>query len=79
MLTNASAYDDGIRKGIDWIVDQVNEDGSVNPTEKGSFAYYKLPWALAIAGRSGEAAAVTRRIASDTMTPVGDFYPDQRS
>ena len=79
MLTNRSAYEESIGKGIAWMVEQINEDGSVNPTAKGSFAYYKLPWCLAIAGRTREGVAVCRRIAVDTMTPEGDFYTEDRS
>lgn len=79
MLQNRSAYRESVRKGIEWIADQVNEDGSVNPVEKGSFAYYKVPWALAVAGRTEQAAAVVTRIAADTMTKDGDFHTDARS
>ena len=79
MLANGKAYEEGVRKGIDWIVDQVNGDGSVNPTDKGSFAYYKIPWSLAVAGRTSEAAAVLKRIVADNMTDEGDFYTDARS
>jgi len=79
MLENRSAYQESVRKGIDWIVAQVNEDGTVNPVEKGSFAYYKLPWSLAVAGRAEQAASVVTRIAADTMTQEGDFFTDARS
>jgi len=79
MLENRSAYEKSVRKGIDWIAAQVNQDGSVNPVDKGSFAYYKIPWSLAVAGRTEQAAAVVTRIAADTMTEEGDFFTDARS
>ena len=79
MLANAESYREAIRKALDYMVSQMNPDGSVNPREKGSFAYYKLPWALVVGGRGEEAARLTQRIADDTMTEEGDFYTDQRS
>lgn len=79
MLTNAAQYEQGVRNGIDWIVAQMNDDGTINPADKGSFAYYKIPWALAVTGRAREASAVVTRIAADTMTDQGDFHTDQRS
>ena len=79
MLKNRSAYEESVRKGIDWIASQVNDDGSVNPVEKGAFAYYKVPWSLAVAGRTQQAASVVTRIAADTMTDDGDFFTDARS
>lgn len=77
-MRNAELYRESVGKGIDWIVSQINPDGSVNPAEKGSFAYYKLPWALILAGRPREAAKILRRIATDTMTEEGDFLTDKR-
>ena len=67
-----------MQAGLDYIVGQINPDGSVNPTEKGSFAYYKLPWALVLGGRCEEATRVVRRIVADTMTEEGDFHTDKR-
>ena len=79
MLASAERYREAVRRGLDYLVGQVNPDGSVNPTEKGAFAYYKLPWALVLGGRSEEAARIVRRIVADTMTEEGDFYTEKRS
>ncbi|MFH0965448.1 MAG: hypothetical protein V2A58_15720 [Planctomycetota bacterium] len=79
MLANRSRYEESVRKGIGWIVSQTNGDGTVNPAEKGAFAYYKLPWALALAGRAREAASIIRWIVAETMTATGDFHTDKRS
>lgn len=78
MLVNEKTYRETIQKGIDYISSQVNPDGSVNPVEKGSFAYYKLPWALVVGGRPAEAARILRRIVEDTMTEEGDFFTEKR-
>ena len=79
MLADARSYREAVEKGLDYLVGQTNPDGSVNPTEKGSFAYYKLPWALVQGGRCEEAARIVRRIVDDTMTEEGDFYTEKRS
>jgi hypothetical protein len=72
-------YHEAISKGLDYIAGCVNPDGSVNPVDKGSFAYYKLPWALVLGGRFDAASRVIQRIVNDTMTRDGDFHTDKRS
>ncbi len=79
MVGQMTRYQNAINKGLDYIVSCVNPDGSVNPADKGSFAYYKLPWALVQGGRFDAAARIVQRIVYDTMTKEGDFYTPGRS
>jgi hypothetical protein len=79
MINRAERYQRAVNNGLDYIVGCVNPDGSVRPADKGSFAYYKLPWALVLGGRFDAAARVIQRIVHDTMTTEGDFYTDKRS
>ena len=72
-------YRDAVQKGINWMCGQMNPDGTVNPVEKGAFAYYKLPWALAMAGRFEESEKNVRWIVAECMTDDGDFKSDKRS
>ncbi len=76
---NKEKYRNAADRGINWICEQVNPDGTVNPVEKGAFAYYKLPWALAMAGRIDESAKVLRWIVDESMADDGDFKCDARS
>ena len=74
----ADVYRQSIEKGLDYIAGAVNPDGSVNPVQDGSFAYYKLPWALVLGGYPEQASLLIERLVQDTMTPEGDFYTERR-
>ena len=53
MLANAEDYRQTIQKALDYIVSQMNPDGSVNPTEKGfspTTSFHGL-WHLAAVAR----------------------------
>ncbi len=76
---NRERYRKAARQGIDWICAQVNRDGTVNPTDKGAFAYYKLPWALAVAGRYEESERILQQIVNECMTADGDFKTPRRA
>jgi len=76
---NRQRYRSAVRKGIDWICTQIHSDGTVNPADKGAFAYYKLPWALVTAGRIEESEKILRWIVKESMTPDGDFKSARRA
>ena len=76
---NKQRYRGAIKKGINWVCEQMNADGTVNPVDKGAFAYYKLPWALAMAGRIEEAESIVRWIVAECMTDDGDFESHKRN
>lgn len=78
MLKNREIIKESVEKSIKWLLDQINPDGTINPVEKGAIAYYKIPWALILAGRTEEAKKVIDWIVRETMTPDGDIESDKR-
>ena len=58
---------------------QLNEDGTVNPLEKGAIGYYKLPWAFILAGKFGEAKQIIDWTVRETLSPEGDLKSDNGS
>lgn len=61
------------RRGIDWIVAQQKSDGSLCQVEDGVGGYYKVPFALSLAGRLQEAQRLAAWIATHHFTEEGDF------
>ena len=78
MLKNGEIYGDSLDKSVKWLLTQVNPDGTVNPTAKGSLAYYKLPWALVLAGKTLEAKKIIDWTVKETLAPDGDLKSDKR-
>ena len=60
------------KKGVKWLLDQRNPDGSIGPVEKGLF-YYRVPWAFAVTGRTKEASMNIEWIKNRIFTEKGDF------
>ena len=78
MLKNKELFSESLERSVNWLLRQINPDGTVNPVAKGAIAYYKLPWALVLAGKSLEAARIIRWIIKETMTADGDLQSDKR-
>lgn len=60
------------RRGAKWLLARVGQDGSVGPSDEG-FRFYRLPWALTVAGHTQAATAVCGWIREHMLTPDGDF------
>ena len=60
------------RKGVDYILQHANPDGSIGPTEKGFF-YYRTPWALATGGANESALRLCAWIREHQFGENGDF------
>jgi len=60
-------------RGIDWLLQRINSDGSVNPVNEGIGCYCKLPYALASRGELGAACDVLSWVRKNNFTPKGDF------
>ena len=60
------------RKGVDYILQHVNSDGSIGPVEKGFF-YYRTPWALATSGEPEAGTRLCDWIRKHQFDPNGDF------
>lgn len=60
------------RKGIDYILQHANSDGSIGPVEEGFF-YYRTPWALATGGANEAALRLCAWIRQNQFGENGDF------
>ncbi len=77
-LKNEQLYRDSLEKSVQWMMTQINPDGTINPTSKGAIAYYKIPWALVLTGKAEEAESVINWITAEAMTPEGDLESNKR-
>jgi hypothetical protein len=72
LTSKLSQYRQIQRKGVDYILQHLNADGSVGPVEK-SFSYYRTPWALASAGEMEAAVRLCEWIRQNQLGENGDF------
>lgn len=75
-MDKISLYKKTKEKGVKWLLAQRNEDGSFVPAQEGMH-YFRVPWALAVSGRTAEAASLVEWIRKNMWTD-GDFtgkYP----
>ena len=67
-------------RGIEWILAQQRADGSFCDPADGVGGYYKVPYALTLAGRPAEAHRLADWIARHNVTADGDFRaPDRKA
>jgi len=74
------AYRAAAVKAVRWLLAQQNPDGSIHPVEQGLAAYYKVPYAFSLGGRSAEAVKLLAWVRDNVLTEEGDFvgpYPRQ--
>ena len=75
---NVAAYRQAAVRAIKWLLEQQNDDGSMNPVDQGIAAYYKVPYAFSLAGRTPEAVSLLAWVRENAFTDEGDFggtYP----
>ena len=65
-------------RGIAWIAAQQRADGSFCSPEDGVASYYKVPYALAVAGHQREALRLVEWVAEHNFTAEGDFRAPER-
>ena len=65
-------YGRACRQGTDWLLDQVNPDGSIGPVQDRLY-YYRVPWTLALMGELGPASRVLDWIQRHMLSPQGAF------
>ena len=70
--TDLSNYLIACRRGIEWLLKLVNEDGSIGPARDRLY-YYRVPWALALMGEITAASRVTDWIHSNMFSTNGAF------
>ena len=64
------AYREARRRGIAWLVQQLNPDGSIGDPRTG-FSYYRAPWTFTVAGETEAATAISGWIRRHLVTPEG--------
>ena len=65
-------YQASCRRGINWLLDRIDENGAAGPTEDRLY-YYRLPWTLALTGETAAAHACLDWIKAHMFTPAGSF------
>jgi len=71
-------FADGARRGIAWIETQQRPDGSFCDPDDSVGSYYKVPYALALAGHQRQALQLLAWVSDHHMTADGDFRAPQR-
>ena len=54
-MIDAKALDQAKQRAVSWLLARANPDGSLRPVEH-CIHHYRVPWSLAVAGRTVEAA-----------------------
>lgn len=76
-MSSVQSYLAAREKGVRWLLEQSNPDGSIGPVAEG-INYYRVPWALAVCGRIAEAMRALDWVQENMFTADGDFsgsYP----
>ena len=68
-----AGYRESAERAVRWLLSIQNPDGTMNPTEKGAFSYYKVPRCLAMAGHHDEAARLLAWAEREIFTADGNF------
>jgi hypothetical protein len=63
-------------KGIEFLLGNLNADGSIGPVDKGIF-YSRVPWSLALGGETGAALRLTHWVRRHMFTPEGELAGDR--
>jgi len=61
------------QRGLDWLLRQMNADGTMNPITRGPLPFYKVPRAMLASGRIREADSLLEWVRQESLTPEGDF------
>lgn len=71
--TNIATYETTRRRGIEFLLRQCDSDGAI--TAGGArVTYYRVPWALALAGETSAAHRLLTWIAETGLGPNGEFH-----
>lgn len=63
-----ATYQEARRRGVDWLLRQMNRDGSIGDPSTG-FSYYRAPWTFTVVGETEAASAVSSWIRRHLVTP----------
>lgn len=67
-----ATYRQACRKGADWLLNFMNQDGSIGPVQD-SLYYYRVPWTFALMGEIAAASQVLDWIHRHMLLPEGTF------
>ena len=68
-----ATYEAARRRGVEFILRQIAPDGRVGPAWP-RVTYYRVPWALAVAGEAAAASRVLAWIAREGLSPAGELH-----
>jgi len=71
-VTDTARFDDAVARAADWIVARVDDDGTPAGAAERN-AWWRIPWALAVAGRRDAAAAVLAWAEEHALDADGDL------
>ena len=71
-MERIDAYLAAKQRGVDWLLRQLNPDGSIGPVADG-FTYSRLPWTFAIAGETRHAIRMCDWVRQNQFDDTGDF------
>lgn len=69
------SYLDARRKGVGFLLDHANPDGSIGPVDRGIF-YARMPWVLAVSGETVAATRLIDWIRRHMLTAEGELAGD---
>ncbi|MEC7841905.1 MAG: hypothetical protein VX911_03410, partial [Candidatus Latescibacterota bacterium] len=67
---NLESYRSCCRQGTDWLLQQLNADGSVGPVADDLY-YYRVPWTFALVGEIEAASRALEWTKRNMLTPEG--------
>src|SRR5436190_18406779 len=65
-----AAFEASRRRATEWLLSQLNADGSLGDPSEGYF-FYRAPWTFSLVGETGAASAVCGWIRRNMLTPDG--------
>ena len=71
-MERIDAYLAAKRRGVDWLLRQLDSDGSIGPVGDG-FNYYRLPWTFTISGETRHAVRLCDWVRRNQFAENGDF------
>lgn len=67
-----ATYRQACRKGTDWLLNFMNQDGSIGPVQDGLY-YYRVPWTFVLMGEIAAASQVLNWVYRHMLSPEGAF------
>ncbi len=71
-MERLDAYQESKQRGVQWLLKQLNADGSIGPVDVG-FNYYRLPWTFIISGETCHSVRLCDWVRRNQFAENGDF------